>query len=383
MGYEIDRKELYRKVWEKPLRDLAKEFDVSDVAIGKACRRADIPRPGQGYWAKLKAGKATKVLPLPPRFPGASDVVRIGFNYYSRSATNLLEGPVPDPPVFEEELDSVQDRISKLVGNVRYRKNSQKVHPIISKLLEQDEDRRKEYERYHSDWYAPKFDSPIEKRRLRILNTIFFSCATLGCKTVMSTSKYESNYSDASIKVGDQHVGISLKKLEDRAGKHKTSKHSNNKLHLLIKASHLQKECVEWKEDEDSKIEHHLTEIVNKILLTGEIQYRDNMVWQYEWQLQRREEMLEEERQKKLEEARMAKEAREKEERERIERLLHEAQALQQATTIRDYVETIRIHSKNIPVDQKVVDDWSIWALNEADRIDPIKNLSFLHEHNR
>ena len=58
MNCEMSRKDLYDLVWLKPLRVLAKEFEVSDVALGKICRRSGIPRPGAGHWAKLKAGKA-------------------------------------------------------------------------------------------------------------------------------------------------------------------------------------------------------------------------------------------------------------------------------------------------------------------------------------
>jgi hypothetical protein len=44
--------ELFDKVWELPLLQIAKDIGVSDVALGKACRKAGIPLPGRGYWAK-------------------------------------------------------------------------------------------------------------------------------------------------------------------------------------------------------------------------------------------------------------------------------------------------------------------------------------------
>ena len=46
MGRTFTRKELYDLVWSKPLRSIAQEIGVSDVAVGKACLRAGIPRPG-------------------------------------------------------------------------------------------------------------------------------------------------------------------------------------------------------------------------------------------------------------------------------------------------------------------------------------------------
>ncbi|RAO74953.1 hypothetical protein [Dyella jiangningensis] len=50
--------ELFDKVWEQPLLQIAKEIGVSDVALGKACRKAGIPLPGRGYWAKSERERA-------------------------------------------------------------------------------------------------------------------------------------------------------------------------------------------------------------------------------------------------------------------------------------------------------------------------------------
>ncbi len=53
----MKRSELYEKVWTFPMSRLAKELDVSDVGLAKACRRNAVPTPPRGYWAKLEAGK--------------------------------------------------------------------------------------------------------------------------------------------------------------------------------------------------------------------------------------------------------------------------------------------------------------------------------------
>ena len=61
---KITREELYRRVWETPVRTLAKEFDISDVGLAKACRRNRIPLPPVGYWMKVQHGKAVTKPPL-------------------------------------------------------------------------------------------------------------------------------------------------------------------------------------------------------------------------------------------------------------------------------------------------------------------------------
>ncbi len=47
--------ELKRLVWEKPTIELAKEFGISDVAIGKRCVARGIAKPPRGYWAKKQS----------------------------------------------------------------------------------------------------------------------------------------------------------------------------------------------------------------------------------------------------------------------------------------------------------------------------------------
>jgi len=59
-----NREELYKDVWERPLTKLQSKYGVSNVAIGKACRKLKIPLPGRGYWAKLAAGHKVKQVPL-------------------------------------------------------------------------------------------------------------------------------------------------------------------------------------------------------------------------------------------------------------------------------------------------------------------------------
>jgi hypothetical protein len=62
----LPRSQLYELVWSKPVRDVAKEFGISDVALAKRCRALNIPLPGRGYWARVAAGQKPKRPPLPP-----------------------------------------------------------------------------------------------------------------------------------------------------------------------------------------------------------------------------------------------------------------------------------------------------------------------------
>jgi len=61
-----DREELYEKAWKMPMRILAKEYGVSDVALAKTCRKLLVPVPGRGYWAKKAANLPVAVRPRLP-----------------------------------------------------------------------------------------------------------------------------------------------------------------------------------------------------------------------------------------------------------------------------------------------------------------------------
>ena len=55
----VTKEELEKMVWEKPTVHIAKDLNVSDVAVGKLCKRLDVEKPPRGYWAKKKAEEDT------------------------------------------------------------------------------------------------------------------------------------------------------------------------------------------------------------------------------------------------------------------------------------------------------------------------------------
>jgi hypothetical protein len=62
----LSRTELYELVWTSPIVQLSKKYGLTDVGLAKICKRHRIPRPGRGYWAKLRHGVADPRTPLPP-----------------------------------------------------------------------------------------------------------------------------------------------------------------------------------------------------------------------------------------------------------------------------------------------------------------------------
>ncbi len=90
MSVTLTRQELYDRVWAEPVDTLAKEYGLSNVGLGKACRRHDIPVPPRGYWARKAAGQKLRRPPLPPAKDGDESVT-------------LWGSERPDPPRDEQE----------------------------------------------------------------------------------------------------------------------------------------------------------------------------------------------------------------------------------------------------------------------------------------
>ena len=54
---QISRRDLYNRVWSTPMSKLARELDISDVGLAKACRRHNIPRPREATgpsWRRVR-----------------------------------------------------------------------------------------------------------------------------------------------------------------------------------------------------------------------------------------------------------------------------------------------------------------------------------------
>lgn len=53
---QLTRRELYDRVWARPMTKVASELGISDVGLHKVCDKHRIPVPGRGYWSKVSAG---------------------------------------------------------------------------------------------------------------------------------------------------------------------------------------------------------------------------------------------------------------------------------------------------------------------------------------
>lgn len=382
MTHRFTRQELYDLVWEEPRSTLAKRYDVSDVALAKACRRAGIPMPDRGYWAKRQAGRRSIRPDLPPRAPGHADAVVVGHDH--RRGYHLLREdednePLPPPPTFPEPLDEVVQRVRKSISAVRFSRSLEKLHPQIAWLLDEDERKRQKYKDslYKASWEQTQFDSPIERRRLRILNSLFLALAQLGAKPTVRGDKAR----DVSVRVGEEYVSLTL---DDPAAlvpsrRPSKSKSRPNQLRLEVSSSPLPGVQTKWEEATEGSLSNHLSEIVASVLIAGELRYREHLEREYRWRVERKAELEEEARQQRAEEERLARERQRKAEKARLDRLLADAAAWRQASEVRAFVAAVRAKRAREcdPLRSDELERWAGWALSRAEELDPLSRAAF------
>lgn len=375
MHTEFTRKELYDLVWSQPMRTVAASLGISDVALAKHCKKAGIPLPQRGYWAKKQAGKPTIQIALRPRFPGTSD--RVGesgsSNYWGPDwAEKFKEIAVPPVPVFDEDMPSVEQHARRLVGEVRCRRAFEPAHPLVAKLLARDDERRKDFAKFRSDYYAPRYDAGIERRRLLIINALFLAATRLGCRPSMNTSKYGQDAGserDICVMIGRSHVHFTVEPIISKKEGQK------ERLRLAFGATRDRENSNRvWEDSDERQLEGGLTEVLVEVLVSAELSYRGGLVRHREWIIRRKSEAEAELRRRQDEAERRARELQEKLERERIRRLLSQARALDRANQIRAYVESARLRVAEIPMTQAEFENWASWAQREADRLDPLKS---------
>jgi 23S rRNA pseudoU1915 N3-methylase RlmH len=385
MAEQLSRKKLYDLVWSEPMRNLSVRFGISDVALKKTCARAGIPTPDRGYWAKKQAGKETFQAVLPMRPPGMDDEVSIAsggngsYQYWNKEETL---GFVGAPPQFAEPIETIRARIAETVDHVAVPHKVRTWHPAIDRLLKEDEKRREKQltDPYSMSWDKPLFDTPFERRRLRILNSLFLAVAKMNGKS----SLHGREAREIRISFFQQHLCLTLDRPK-RSNRHAqilntTGESSDTRLCLSI-LSGFGSETVSalWQDEDAQKVEVHLTDVAVQAILTAEIQYRERALHQYHWRVQRKAELEEEERKRKLEAERAEKERKKRIEQARINRLLRDAAAFQQAGEIRKYVEVIRsAMARDSSSFMEELEQWSKWALAQADRIDPAVGGRFL-----
>jgi hypothetical protein len=376
MSHTFTRKELYDLVWSEPMRDLAKRFEISDVGLAKACRNADIPVPPRGHWNKHQAGHRVVKTDLPLRRPGHSDTVTIGRDRRWFYADRLeLDEPDPAAPTFEEPIEAVRARVLKAIAQISIKTKLEILHPAIKALIDKDEALREKQKTYA--WYKPQFDDPAERRRLRILNAVFLALGSQGYGGSVRGEKA----TEIHAQIGHSSIALAIEPIRVRGKRGNdgevTTEKQRLRFGLLDGHDRYQPKIgrVLVEDSPERPIERAVREIVVELIVLGEEKYRERQLSHYKWCLEDRERRRAEIQKQKEEAERKKRERLAAMEKARVDRLLGEAAALHQADQIRTYVKAVyeRLQSSQEGRLTEAFARWRVWALQQADRIDPVK----------
>jgi hypothetical protein len=287
----------------------------------------------------------------------------------------------PDiPPSFPEDVTVVRDRIRGQLGCVAVPPAWDNAHSEIRRLLRTDAGRLERQRRTSVmfPWEAPRFDSTLGQRQLRILNAIFLGIVPAGGRGQVGGG----DRLETSIVVHGSFVAFRLTAVAPEAKKSKRGASSAidqpDRLRLSILDVHGSKpERFAWEDDEGRALEAQITDIAVELIATAEINYREACVRRHLWMAEKQEALRERlEEQKRAAEVSVQTRATAAS-KARLDNLIGMATDYRQAQVIRLFVGAMRRRSLDADgaLARKEFEVWCNWALAEADELDPTKSF--------
>jgi hypothetical protein len=380
------REQFYEQLWSVPTTKFAKELGCSDVMVGKVCKAFNIPKPYLGYWAKLDHGKAPKKTPLPTsdnpelqiltfeKWPEREVADAKPTREYDTDIRELLDRARSLPPV--EVLSSLSSP-HPLVVAARTRIKIDRI-PFWKQTPAQQQTR--------GPTLAIEVGEDAATRALCIMDSLIKRVEKIGGRIEIKKERGQewktntvvcfSGEDVSAIRIREKH-----KRVRVPPEKKESSFDSDTKLDpsgvLLIDTGPSWSNAVLISDTP----QHHLIEdglndlVIGFVKKAGEIRIRRRE----EEEARIRHEEAERIRRQQEEILRQKREVlakQQKAEQARVDELLRHADAWKRARMIRDYLGavcdlllerngTIGIHSEAA--------DYLRWALQQADRIDPLK----------
>lgn len=365
--------------WSAPMRNLAGKVGISDVALKKTLRRYGITTPPQGHWNRIHAGQEVPARPEPPaRCPGGHGRMLIDpkFEPFIPKASPLPScGPFASAEV-PNDLEELRERETTLIRKVTVAKDLSSYHPAFKDIMRKEQRLREKAAM--GSWYShykPEFDSAVDQRQMRLLNALFVALAKRGHDARVFADQHPRSFRP-EVMIGDTRLGLQIGIL----GKHSTkmrygevvpepSLPASTPLFIRCDGSGLPA----WEDQTECKLETQIAEIAVSLIVAGEAAFRQRLK---EAEI-RAEEM-------RLEQARREEEERRERERLRLERIreLNEqriadlrlsGELLRQSQDLRALVAQVRnaLQQREDVVIERLK-EWELWALREADKLDPI-----------
>ena len=108
-------------------------------------------------------------------------------------------------------MEVVRESLDAVLPKVPVPRDLEVHHPAVAKLLKKDDGKRERQRGLScvSSWDTPLYDTPIQKRRLRLLSAIFLALAKQGCRAdTAGGHPYDGPLNEFTVTVGHQSVGL-------------------------------------------------------------------------------------------------------------------------------------------------------------------------------
>jgi len=362
----FQREDLYKKVWEKALVQVAADYGLSDNGLKKICIKMNIPIPYSGYWAKLKHGKDVFQTPLPNLKPG-------DLNDYKMETETIEEN------ILQEKYKNLIEMEEKLENKILVKDRIIKEHPLVSNarrlLLEGGKDSDGMLRIIRGEALNISVTPNNLNRALRILNTLILELEKRGF-IVKASSNYQ-NRVQTILYFDEVDIEIDLRELMKYSRVKKESSYYNKKVDeyekKLVPTGVLQFEIKNFwdngttrmvRDNKSKKLEDQLNLFI--ICLYRVVNYDVNR--HIEWDKARR---ISEERERQAQLI-IEERKREQERTENLLKLADEWNRIKYISTFLDEME-IAMKEKNLLTEEKK--DWLIWARNKMKSMNPINRV--------
>lgn len=373
----ITRTELYELIWKEPMTKVAPKFGLSDVGLAKLCTQFDIPRPPAGYWAQKQVGKEPERTPLPPAKDVSGETIEFLKHALSLAAKVVVTAV---DRVSDDGLKKLIAFENEPLNRIVVSENPGRFHHFVratkASLTES---------RWHRQGlYSPsgsnddgQLDIQVGKesvpRALRLMDAVLKAFEKRGHRAVAEqVNEYRKEVvlhilgERFTFRLREKTKMVRISESEQKkdiySSRVKYEPTGDFNLQLLRKQTGYAETT--WKDRKGNKLEEQLNEVMIELIVCVEKERN--------WRRQREEN----EKQQRREAAkRREEEQRRRKEEQKINELLQMVQNWDQAERIRAFMNDLRgrIQQRKGPIEEgSDLDQWVAWALNHADKIDPL-----------